>query len=82
MWSTNKTIYYLDMRLTQKNLEVKRTLNYRHIENIIWFSKWQCHIIFDMKIFELNIFKKHFDNELSYVERILKNKDSILQRSK
>lgn len=40
---------------TQKNLDVIRTLNYKHIENIIWFSKWHCHKIFDMKIFELNI---------------------------
>ena len=53
-------ILFKYISLTQKNLDVIRTLNCKHIENIIWFSKWQCHKIFDMKIFELNILLKAF----------------------
>ena len=53
-------ILFKYISLTQKNLDVIRTLNCKHIENIIWFSKWSCHKIFDMKIFELNILLKAF----------------------
>ena len=33
-------ILFKYISLTQKNLDVIRTLNCKHIENIIWFSKW------------------------------------------
>ena len=33
-------ILFKYISLTQKNLDVIRTLNCKHIENIIWLSKW------------------------------------------
>ena len=41
--------------LTQKNLGVERTLNYKYVRNNMCLSLWQCHILFDMKRFEFVI---------------------------
>jgi hypothetical protein len=41
--------------LTQNNLGVKITLKNKYVRNDICLSKWQSHILFDMKWFELNM---------------------------
>ncbi len=51
----NDNILFRYKSLTQKNLEIKRILNYKRMENNIPLSIMTMSYIFDMKIFELNI---------------------------
>ena len=42
------------------------------LEIICVYHNDKVNILFDIKTFELNILYDHFDNQLSYVDRILK----------